>query len=349
MYARILCGLLLVSLGVPSYAQDDAKSDGTIVRNVSNKGTVSAAFLEIGVGARAEALGGAYTAQAGHVEMIYWNPAGLAYLDGLAVSLSHTEWLAEMSFDFLSVATPLPFFNAVMAASFTTLAVPQQLVRTVAEPEGTGETYNAQDYAVNVSVSARLIPSFSIGLSGKYIRQRIWTESASQFALDVGVYYETPLRGLVLGSSISNFGPDLHMQGRHLTNVLDPDPVNRGIENVPVGYETDSFSLPQIFRFGVSYLVPLSQNNRVAMGIDMIHPTGSTEGINMGLEYGFHNLLFLRAGYQNLYERGAVNGLTLGGGLHYVLRDRSRFAFDYAYSYWGILQRVHRISLGIYL
>ena len=342
-------GLLLLTLHTPGYAQDDDKGGASFVRNVSNKGTVAAAFLEIGIGARAEALGGAFTAQAGQAEMIYWNPAGLAYLDGIALSLSHDEWLADTRFDFLSVAAPLPFFDAVVGASFTSLSVPEQPVRTVSDPQGTGEFYDAQDYAVSVSVSARLIPSFSVGVSGKYISQRIWTESASQFALDVGVYYETPLRGLVIGSSISNFGPDMRLTGRHLTDVLDPDPINRGIENVPVAYETDGFSLPQIFRFGLSYQLQLPANNQVVLGVDLNHPTGSTESVNVGIEYGFFQLLFVRAGYQNLYERNAANSFTLGGGLHYVLKNRSRFAFDYAYSYWGILQRVHRITLGVYL
>ncbi len=342
-------GLLLLALHTTSYAQNDDKDDASFVRNVSNKGTVAAAFLEIGIGARAEALGGAFTAQAGHAEMIYWNPAGLAYLDGTALSLSHAQWLADTRFDFLSVAAPMPFVNAVVAASITSLSVPEQPVRTVSAPEGTGEFYDAQDYAVSLSVSARLIPSFSVGLTGKYIRQRIWTESANQFALDAGVYYETPLPGLVIGSSISNFGPDMRLMGRHLTEILDPDPINRGIENVPVAYKTDSFSLPQIFRFGVSYLLLLPANSQVALGVDLKHPTGSTESVNAGIEYGFRQLLFLRAGYQDLYERNAANSFTLGGGLQYVLKNRSRLAFDYAYSYWGILQRVHRISLGVYL
>ena len=341
--------LLLLTLYRPVHAQDDEKGDAAFVQNVSNKGTVAAAFLEIGIGARAEAMGGAYTAQAGSAEMIYWNPAGLAFLEGTTVSLSHTQWLADTRFDFVTVAAPLPFFDAVAAASVTSLAVPEQPVRTVSAPEGTGEFYDAQDYAVSVSVSARLIPSFSVGLSGKYIRQRIWTESGSQYAIDAGVYYETPLKGLVIGSSISNFGPDMRMAGRHLTEILDPDPINRGIENVPVAYVTDGFSLPQIFRFGLSYKLQLPANNQVELGVDLKHPTGSTESVNVGIEFGFLQLLFLRAGYQDLYEKDAANSFTLGGGLQYVLRDRSRFAFDYAYSHWGILQRVHRISLGIYL
>lgn len=343
--------LLLLAISVPGYAQDtDKAAEPAFVQNVSNKGTIAAAFLEIGIGARAEAMGGSYTAQAGEVEAIYWNPAGLAWVDGLAVSFTHTEWLADTNFDFFALATPLPFIGGtVLAASFTSLTVPKQAVRTVDVPEGTGEFYDAQDLAVNISVSARLIPSFSIGLSGKYISQRIWTESANQIALDAGVYYQTPLRGLSLGSSISNFGPDMHIEGRHLTEILDPDLLNRGIENVPVSYETDNFSLPQIFRFGMSYEASLPARSHVVMGVDMMHPTGSTESMNLGIEYGFNDLLFLRVGYQNLYERDSVNGLTFGGGLHYILRNRSRFAFDYAYSDWGVLQKVHRVTLGVYL
>ena len=122
----------MLALAQPGSAQD-------FVTNVSNKGTVAAAFLEIGIGARAVAMGGSYTAMAGRSEMIYWNPAGLAYTEGLAASFTHAEWLADTNFDFFTIATPLPFFNSVLAASFTSLAVPEQRVRTVLEPDGTGE------------------------------------------------------------------------------------------------------------------------------------------------------------------------------------------------------------------
>ena len=341
-FETVLGLVLLLALAQPGYAQD-------FVTNVSNKGTVAAAFLEIGIGARAEAMGGSYTAQAARSEMIYWNPAGLAYLDGLAVSFTHSEWLADTNFDFFTIAAPLPFFNSVIAASFTSLAVPEQRVRTVFEPDGTGEFYDAQDFALNLTFSARLIPSFSVGVTGKYINQRIWSESASQMAIDIGVFYQTPLQGLSLGSSISNFGPDMRLGGKNLTNIIDPDQINRGIENIPVEYKTDAFPLPQIFRFGMAYDTPLPGKGNLVTTVSLMHPTGSTESMSLGIEYGFSNLVFFRAGYQNLFERDAVNGLTLGGGLQYTLRDRSKFAFDYAYSDWGILQKVHRISLGIYL
>ncbi|GAB5518834.1 MAG: type IX secretion system outer membrane channel protein PorV [Rhodothermales bacterium] len=337
-FALLLGGLLISTV----QAQD-------FVTNVSNKGTVAAAFLEVGIGARAEAMGGSYAAQAGHVESIYWNPAGLAYVPNVATSFTHAEWLAEMDFDFFALSTPLPFANMVLGGSFTTLGVPEQPVRTVDAPEGTGEVYDARDFAVNVSVAAQLIPSFSVGVTGKYISQRIWTERGNQLALDVGVYYQTPLQGLSIGSSISNFGPDISLSGKNLTNIIDPDPDNRGIENIPVDYRTDAHPLPQIFRFGMAYERSLAGRANLVGTVDLMHPTGSTESMNLGLELGWGDLLFARAGYQNLYERGSVGGLTLGGGLQYRLRDRSRFVFDYAWSDWDLLERVHRLSFGLYL
>lgn len=342
LHSQLALLLLVMGCVSPVAAQD-------FVTNVSNQGTVAAAFLEIGVGARAEAMGGAYTAHAGTAEMIYWNPAGLAYVDGVAASFTHTEWLASTTFDFFSIAAPLPFFNAVLGASFTTLAVPEQEVRTVEVPEGTGEFYDARDFAVNLSISAQLIPTFSFGLSGKIINQRIWSEQGSQFAIDAGVYYRTPLPGLAIGASISNFGGDISLSGKNLNDIIDPDAVNRGIENIPVEYKTDLSPLPQIFRFGLAYDTSLPGNGSLVTSVDLMHPTGSTESMNMGIEYGFNNLIFFRAGYLNRFERNSVNGLTLGGGLRYTLQDRSSFVFDYAYSDWGILQNVHRISVGVYL
>jgi hypothetical protein len=219
----------------------------------------------------------------------------------------------------------------------------------VEAPEGTGEFYDARDFAVNVSISARLIPTFSFGLSGKIINQRIWSEQGSQFALDAGVYYETPLAGLSIGASISNFGSDIALAGKNLNDIIDPDPGNEGITNIPVVYKTDGAPLPQIFRFGLSYSIPLPLRSALITSVDLMHPTGSTESVNMGVEYGFNDMLFLRAGYLNRFERDSINGLTLGGGLKYTLKDRSDFAFDYAYSDWGILQNVHRISVGVSL
>ncbi|MFA6542771.1 MAG: UPF0164 family protein, partial [Bacteroidota bacterium] len=54
-----------------------AQSSGS---NVSKTGTTAGTFLEIPVGARAIALGSAYSGIADDASSLYWNPAGAARL-----------------------------------------------------------------------------------------------------------------------------------------------------------------------------------------------------------------------------------------------------------------------------
>ena len=63
--------LILLFFGLTNlYAQ--------LIQGVSKVGTTGAAFLEIGIGARAVAMGNAFVGTANDVTALYWNPAGLA-------------------------------------------------------------------------------------------------------------------------------------------------------------------------------------------------------------------------------------------------------------------------------
>ena len=67
---------------------------------VRKSGLTGAAFLKIGVGARAVALGSAYTTITGDVNQMFWNPAGTALKGGKSqVMLSHNSWIADISHD----------------------------------------------------------------------------------------------------------------------------------------------------------------------------------------------------------------------------------------------------------
>jgi hypothetical protein len=48
--------------------------------DVTRRGSTAGAMLEIGVGARAEAMGGAFVAIAEDPSALYWNPAGITKL-----------------------------------------------------------------------------------------------------------------------------------------------------------------------------------------------------------------------------------------------------------------------------
>ena len=151
--------------------------------------------------------------------------------------------------------------------------------------------YDARDYAAGLSVGLLIIPEFAFGATVKYINQRIWSERATGLGFDFGVTYQTPLNGLTMGSSISNFGGDLQMDGKNLVDIIDPDPNNQGVTDIPVRYITNSYPLPQIFRFGLAYERTFGDFSSVS-AVDLMHPTGSTESMNLGLELGFKDFFF---------------------------------------------------------
>ncbi len=315
--------------------------------SVSNVGTNSAAFLEIGVGARAMAMGGSYVSLSNDPTAVYYNPSGIVWMNTPQIELMHNEWLVDTNFDFVAFTMPLPLFSSAIGVSLTLLNYGEQEIRTTSRPEGVGLNYSARDYAVSFTYAQALTDRFSFGLTGKYINQKILNTSGGTAALDIGIFYSTPFRGLNLGMSISNFGGEISISGRDLETVVDPDPDNETINNVPVRFKTDSYPLPQIFRAGISYNMNWGSFGSLVLSTDVLHPSNSTESVNFGVEYGYGGVFFLRAGHENTFEEDAINGLTLGGGIDYRGLGGIGLRVDYAYSDWGVLQTVHRFSLGL--
>ena len=315
--------------------------------NVSGVGTNASTFLEIGVGARAQAMGGAYAALSNDPSGLYYNPAGIVWVNSPQVELMHNEWLVGTSYDFIGAIMPMPFLNSSFGINLIMLDYGEQAVRTVERPEGTGEMWDARDYAVGLTYALALTDRFSFGITGKYVSQKIWHESGSAMAIDLGIHYNTMLKGLKLGLAMSNFGNEIALEGRDLDTSVDPDDQNENIDRVPAKYTTNSYPLPLLFRFGIAYERSLGKFGNALVTVDVNHPSNSTESINLGAEYGFAGLFYLRGGYANLFEKDKINGLTLGGGIDYYQRGSMGFRVDYAFSDWGILEESHRFSLGV--
>ena len=55
-------------------------------------GATGMAFLKVGIGGRAAAMGGAYSSVSGDATAGYWNPAGLIGIEGKDVVLMHSAW-----------------------------------------------------------------------------------------------------------------------------------------------------------------------------------------------------------------------------------------------------------------
>ena len=74
--------------------------------NVTKVGITAAPFLEIGVGAKAYGMGGAFVATANDASALYWNPSGIARLPRSEGTFVHIDWLADINFDYIGFVLP---------------------------------------------------------------------------------------------------------------------------------------------------------------------------------------------------------------------------------------------------
>ncbi|MGQ9561487.1 MAG: PorV/PorQ family protein [Candidatus Oleimicrobiaceae bacterium] len=321
---------------------------GTAAARAQTKvGTTAVPFLGISIAPRATAMGGAFAAVGNDATCLYYNPGALSQMSRSQLLVAHTRWLLGTDLNWVGVGLKLDADNA-LGLSFTHLDYGEEEVTTVYLPEGTGERWGASDIAASLSYCRNLTDRFSIGGSVKYIQQKVWNESASAFALDVGLLFVTQFNDLRLGMSISNFGTDMRHDGRDLLQRVDLDPEHIGHNETIVGkLKTENWPLPLFFRVGVAMDVLRHRDYRLTLAADAFRPSDNTETINVGAEVEMYRLLSVRCGYKSLFRGSSEEGLTAGVGVHLALDPRLAWTCDYTYANFGLFEAVHMVGASV--
>ena len=307
-----------------------------------NVGTSGAQFLKIPVGPRAIGMGGAFVSNANDASALFWNPAGIVSVKDNELFASYTSWWGGLNLSHAAFVVSAEDIGS-LGVSMSLLSMGEMEVTTELQPEGTGQKFDAQDLMIGVSYARRLTQDFSVGVTMKFINQRIWNESASGLGFDVGTQYRIGIGDLTIGMSMTNFGADMKYDGTDLNVKYDADTQSPNNRLSPAKLATDDYPLPLHFQVGASMTVLNVGGIKILVAADAAHPNDNQERVNLGAEVNVLDQFFVRGGYRFGYDTetgtfGAGAVATLGG---------TTVVFDYSYSLYNLLPNVHRLSVGL--
>ncbi len=270
---------------------------GKVSIAATNAGRTTADFLLIGIGARAAAMGGAYTAVSEDALAAYWNPAGLASLEEGEVAFGHFAWYQDITLENGTMAYRIND-RSTLAASVTFLDYGQI---DGYDTNGVTTGYiSAYDWSSALSVGMRVSNNISMGLTGKFISQKLDDITASTFALDVGGRYLTDR--LAIAVVIANISPGMKFDD---LNERIPTNIRIGVSGYP---------------FNRTLVTSVELEKRVYGGIVIRH----------GFEVNFSDQYFLRTGYNYFPDQenqSFGSGISFGAGVQF-----SQIEIDYAYT-----------------
>ncbi|MHB9154832.1 MAG: PorV/PorQ family protein [Endomicrobiales bacterium] len=320
-------------------------------------GRSASQFLKLGAGARAAGMGEAFTGVADDATAVYWNPAGLNRVRGIAASAMHAVWFEGITYDWLSFAREQEN-GEVWGAGIQYLSY-----GSLTETDDIGRERGAfapSDLALSLSY-AGVLSKVMLGGSIKYISSKI-KNTAHAVAVDAGVMYSFPRRqndgyagrrtgGRAVAQDAEGPRPGraFYRMEEGSTGFLPQEKLVVGFVAQNLGTEInfagEDSALPLSFKLGAACLILPGW----LAAFDVTAPVDNETVSSLGTEYGVpvsKNMSVAgRAGYTTrAKETGGLNGISAGFGVSYL-----NYTVDYAFVPYGDLGNTHRISFSLKL
>ncbi len=303
-------------------------------------GTAGAQELRIPVGAASIAIAGSAVALGNGIGNLYYNPASLAAVDNPEAIVSYSTYLADSKVDYGAVSTKVGSAGNV-AFSVKVLNIGDIVVTTENAPEGTGEILNPTYSVFGLTYGRRMTDRVLLGLTASYISEKIAQTSATGFAADFGVQYDTGWRGLRFGFAMKNIGPNMTFSGPNFEQRFTLPGDDPSAQPHVIQLESTSFELPSYLQIGVSYDVGVAEKQHATIYGTFQGNNFSTDEYRLGAEYMLGEHIALRGGYVGQLAVSSADrqpdylySFNYGAGLNFKMGDRP-LSFDWAGTHVG--------------
>ena len=292
----------------------------TLVAQTTRK--YSNEFLNIGVDAAAFGMANAVVASSGDVNSGYWNPAGLLNLEDKQLSLMHASYFANIAnYDYAAFAMPLDDKSAV-AFSIIRFGVDDILNTTqLIDDQGNIDydrisLFSTADYGATFSY-ARALPldGLNIGVNAKVVRRIIGDFASSWgFGLDAAIQFETKNNwkfGLMARDITTTFNA-WNIDEEQFATISGA--VEGQNQELP---ETTEITIPKlqlgvakkfIHHYDFSLLAEVDFNFRFTQTNDIVSSSFTSMTPAAGLQFGYKEMVFVRAGVGNFQNITQLDG-----------------------------------------
>lgn len=302
------------------------------------QGEAAVPFLLLAPDSRAGGIGESGTGLADNSAAIFWNPAGIAFLSGSEVSITHSNWLPQFNldlfYDYLAYRQYVDAIGGSILASVTYMDY-GEFVRTSSEsPEPIG-TFRSFDAALTLGYATKLGNDWGFGFNFRVIHSRLSDQPteheqgsgvATTVSADIAAMWRPevlniPLIGdmgnrISIGANLSNLGPKITYIDQAQS---DPIPTNFRLGFAVRIFEDDFNSLTYTLDFS-KLLVDkgLASTDQGLFG-DSTVVTEKTE------RKEFYEAIFTAWGDQSFGEE--LRDIVTSMGLEYWYGEPSDFMF----------------------
>ena len=277
--------------------------------------------MNIGVDAASFGMANATTASSANVNSGYWNPAGLLAIEDNQLSIMHASYFANIAnYDYGAFAMPLDDRSAV-TISLIRFGVDDILNTTqLIDDQGNIDysrisLFSTADYGITFSY-ARALPldGLNIGVNAKVIRRVIGDFASSWgFGLDLGIQFNK--NDWKFGAMVRDITTTFNAWAIDEEKFSEiQGAVNGQNQDLP---DTMEITIPKlnlgvsrkfIFHYDYVLLTEIDLNFRFAQTNDLVSNSFASFTPAVGLEFGYIDLVFVRAGVGNFQTITQLDG-----------------------------------------